>query len=72
MIRTNCVIITVRLITPASVYDYNHGTQSQKTLMKQQEVVGGYNPDDYVTERLYATATDGTKIPVSLCIKKDL
>jgi oligopeptidase B len=41
-----------------------------KKLMKQQEVLGGYNAADYVTERLYATAKDGTKIPVSLVYKK--
>ena len=40
--------------------------------MKQQEVVGGYNPDDYVTERLYATATDGTKFLFRWFTKKDL
>lgn len=57
------------LVTPASVYDYDMVTQS-KTLMKQQEVVGGYNLDDYATERLYATATDGTRIPVSIVYKK--
>ncbi len=57
------------LTTPQSVYDYNMTTK-QKKLMKQQEVLGGYNPSDYVTERLYATATDGTKIPVSIVYKK--
>ena len=44
--------------------------RKDKTLMKQQEVVGGYNLDDYVTERLYATATDGTKVPISIVYKK--
>lgn len=57
------------LTTPASVYDYNMVNKT-KELMKQQEVVGGYNASDYVTERLYASATDGTKIPVSLVYKK--
>ncbi len=57
------------LTTPSSVYDYNMVTK-QKKLMKQQEVLGGYNATDYVTERLYATATDGTKIPVSVVYKK--
>jgi oligopeptidase B len=38
--------------------------------MKQQEVVGGYDPKEYVTERVYATAKDGTKIPVSVVYKK--
>lgn len=57
------------LTTPSSVYDYNLVTKAKK-LMKQQEVLGGYNKEDYVTERLYATATDGTKIPVSVVYKK--
>jgi oligopeptidase B len=59
------------LTTPASVYDYNMTTKEKK-LMKQQEVVGGYNAADYVTERLYATATDGTTVPISLVYKKEL
>lgn len=40
--------------------------------MKQQEVVGGYNKDEYFTERLHATAKDGTKIPISLVYKKGI
>jgi oligopeptidase B len=42
----------------------------EKKLMKQQEVVGGYNAGDYVTERLYAKAKDGTTIPISVVYKK--
>jgi oligopeptidase B len=57
------------LTTPYSVYDYEVATKT-KILKKQQEVLGGYNPKDYTTERLYATATDGTKIPISLVYKK--
>lgn len=57
------------LTTPASIYDYNMLTKEKK-LMKQQEVVGGYNGREYVTERLYATAKDGTKIPISLVYKR--
>ncbi|MGY4383419.1 oligopeptidase B [Pedobacter sp. UYP24] len=59
------------MITPNSVYDYNMETR-EKTLKKQKEVVGGYTKEDYVTERLYATAKDGTKIPISLVYKKGL
>ena len=59
------------LATPLSVYDYDMTTKDKK-LMKQQEVLGGYNPQDYITERLYAAAKDGTKIPVSLVYKKGL
>lgn len=59
------------LTTPSSTFDYNMVTH-QKTLKKQQEVVGGYNKDDYQTERLYATAKDGTRVPISLVYKKGL
>lgn len=59
------------LATPSSVYDYDMEARSKK-LMKQQEVLGGYNPADYVTERLYATVRDGVKVPVSLVYKKGL
>lgn len=57
------------LVTPASVFDYNMDTRTKK-LMKQQEVVGGYNASDYISERLYATAKDGTKVPISIVYKK--
>lgn len=57
------------LKTPQSVYDYNMITKDQE-LLKRQEVVGGYNPDDYVTERKYATARDGEKVPISIVYKK--
>nr|WP_090973941.1 S9 family peptidase [Parapedobacter composti] len=57
------------LTTPASTYDYDMLLR-EKTLKKQQEVVGGYNVEDYTTERLYATADDGTKVPISLVYKK--
>jgi oligopeptidase B len=57
------------LTTPSSTFDYNMVTKV-KTLKKQQEVLGGYNSKDYVTERLYATAKDGTKVPISIVYKK--
>ena len=57
------------LTTPNSVYDYNM-TSKEKKLMKQQEVVGGYDPTEYETERLFATAKDGTKVPISVAYKK--
>ena len=57
------------LTTPNSVFDYDLIT-NKKTLMKQQEVLGGYNAKEYITERLTATAKDGTKIPISLVYKK--
>ena len=57
--------------TPQSIYDYDMATR-QRTLLKQEEVLGGFNPDDYVTERRYAPASDGTEIPLSLLYRKGL
>jgi oligopeptidase B len=57
------------LTTPASVYDYSM-VSKEKKLMKQQEVVGDFKVGDYTTERAFATAKDGTKIPVSVVYKK--
>lgn len=59
------------LTTPSSTYDYDMASR-EKTLKKQQEVLGGYKPDDYMTERIYATGGDGTAIPISLVYKKNL
>lgn len=57
------------MITPVSQYEQNLATGERK-LLKQQEVVGGYDKTQYVTERLFATAKDGTKIPMSIVYKK--
>ena len=57
------------LVTPPSVYDYDMQT-GQAQLLKQQEVLGGYDPTQYVSERLWATARDGVKVPVSIVYKK--
>ena len=59
------------LTTPNSVYDFNMKTK-KKELLKQEEVVGDFDPNNYVTERHYATAQDGTKVPISLVYKKGL
>ncbi len=55
--------------TPASTFDYDV-TAQKSTLLKQQEVLGGYDSKQYQSERIYAVASDGTKIPVSLVYKK--
>jgi oligopeptidase B len=55
--------------TPLSIFDYDMKTR-QRTLLKQEEVLGGFTPDDYVTERLYAPTPDGTLIPLSLLYRK--
>ncbi|HET7006209.1 MAG TPA: S9 family peptidase [Candidatus Binatia bacterium] len=57
--------------TPQAVYDYDMSSRERK-LLKQEEVLGGFNADDYVTERLYAPASDGTEIPLSLLYRKGL
>ncbi|MCQ2315326.1 MAG: S9 family peptidase [Bacteroidales bacterium] len=59
------------MTTPSSVYQYDMVSKTAK-LLKQQEIVGGYNPSDYVTERLMAPAKDGVLVPVSLVYKKGL
>lgn len=59
------------LTTPASVYEINMQS-GEKRLLKQQEVLGGFDKNNYQTERVWAKAKDGTKIPVSLLYKKGL
>jgi len=59
------------MVTPSTTYDYNMDT-GEKTLMKQQEIVGGYDQKSYHSERLYATARDGKRIPISLVYRKDM
>ena len=56
-------------ITPRSVFDFDVITR-QSTLRKQQPVLGGYDSSQYASERLHATAQDGTRIPLSLVYKK--
>ncbi|MBT7239631.1 MAG: S9 family peptidase, partial [Flavobacteriaceae bacterium] len=59
------------MTTPASVYDYNMATRS-KELLKQQEVLGGnFKEDNYASQRVWATAKDGVKVPISLVYRKD-
>ncbi|HUU36835.1 MAG TPA: S9 family peptidase [Candidatus Desulfaltia sp.] len=57
--------------TPNSTYDSNMNTREKK-LMKQQEVLGGFRPENYQAERLYATASDGVKVPISLVYRKGM
>ncbi|MCJ7644859.1 MAG: S9 family peptidase [Candidatus Aminicenantes bacterium] len=57
------------MITPSSVYDYDLETR-ERTLLKQEEVLGGYDAAQYATERLWATARDGVKVPISIVYKK--
>ncbi len=57
------------LTTPNSTYDYNMDTRT-KTLMKQQTVLGGFDPANYTSERVFVTARDGAKVPVSIVYRK--
>ncbi|MEA5582361.1 S9 family peptidase [Nodularia harveyana UHCC-0300] len=59
------------LITPQSVFDYNMET-NQRELKKQTEVLGGYDKTQYQSQWLMATATDGTKIPISIVYKQGI
>jgi oligopeptidase B len=58
------------LVTPYSVYDYDVRTGRQ-TLLKREEVLGGYDPKAYRAERLWATAPDGVKVPISIVTRRD-
>ncbi|KAG1666918.1 hypothetical protein FOA52_005978 [Chlamydomonas sp. UWO 241] len=58
------------LATPNSVIDFNM-TTGKRSVKKVQPVLGGFNKDDYVTERQWATSHDGTKVPISIVYKKD-
>jgi oligopeptidase B len=59
------------LVTPASVFDYDMNTREVQ-LLKRSPVLGGYDPGRFVTERLHATAADGTRVPVSVVRRRDL
>ena len=59
------------MTTPSSVYEYDMEKRT-KTLLKRQEVVGGYNPEEYVTERLMAPSHDGVMVPISIVYKKSI
>jgi len=56
------------LVTPASVFDYDMETK-ERTLLKETPVLGGYDRTQYTSERIHATAPDGTRVPISLVYK---
>ncbi len=58
-------------VTPHSVYEYNLDTRD-RVLLKRQEIVGGYDPDAYVSERVFARSDDGTQVPLSLVYRKEM
>lgn len=57
------------MTTPGSVIDFDMSNKTSE-LKKQQEVVGGHDPKNYISERLFAKAQDGTEVPISLVYKK--
>lgn len=59
------------LTTPYSTFDYNMKTR-EKALMKEEEVLGGFDKNNYEAKRLLATADDGTKVPISLVYRKQI
>ncbi|MEV4219371.1 S9 family peptidase [Nonomuraea sp. ATR24] len=58
------------MVTPASVYDYDLATR-ELILLKRRPVLGGYDPEDYEQFREWATAEDGTEVPISVVKRKD-
>ncbi len=58
------------LMTPSSVFDFDM-TSGKSTLLKQQQVLGGYDASQYASDRIWVTARDGVKVPVSIVYRKD-
>jgi oligopeptidase B len=65
----NVRIAYTSLTTPSSVYEVNLFTKEKK-LLKQQAVLGGFDRNNYVSERVYATARDGVRVPISIVYRK--
>lgn len=61
----------VSLVTPDTVFDYDMSSRSRE-VKKQKEVLGGYDSNQYQSERIFATAPDGKRVPISLVYKKGL
>ena len=59
------------LTTPESTYDFNMVSKEHK-LIKERPVLGGFSRDDYQSERVFATARDGTQVPVSILYRKGM
>jgi oligopeptidase B len=57
------------MVTPSTVYDYDMGTRQRK-LLKQQEVLGGFDAKNYEAKRVWSVSRDGTKVPISLVHKR--
>jgi len=59
------------MATPESTYDYDMVSRD-RVLLKQDEILGGFDESNYATERLYATARDGVKVPISIVHRKGM
>ncbi len=59
------------LVTPSSIFEYDPRDRT-RDLLKQQEVLGGYDSTGYATERSFAKAVDGTVLPISLVYRRDV
>ncbi len=59
------------MTTPNSVYDYDLNTR-HKELLKEDEVLGGFDSENYETDRIYATAEDGVRVPISIVYRKGM
>ena len=57
------------MVTPSSTFEYDLNSK-QRTLLKQQEVLGGYDPTQYEARRIWAVARDGTRVPMSIVSRK--
>ena len=70
--KTNTVRFNYEsMTTPESVYDYDMAAK-KRVLMKRQEVLGRFKSENYISERLWFTARDGEKVPLSIVYKKGL
>ncbi|PKK82345.1 MAG: oligopeptidase B [candidate division Zixibacteria bacterium HGW-Zixibacteria-1] len=70
--NTNILRFTYEsMVTPNSVYDYDMDTR-ERELKKRKEVLGGYNPDDYQIERVFAETDDSAMVPISIVYRKGL
>jgi len=58
------------MTTPSSVYQHDMTAAGSDTLLKQQEVLGDFSPEHYVSERIWAPARDGVRVPVSIVYRK--
>ena len=68
--ETNTVRFTYQsMVTPSSVYDYRMDTR-ERTLLKRQEVLGGYDASAYEARRIWSVSRDGTRVPISLVYRK--